>query len=69
MTYRIMDEFNETEMEEQSGGSFLITAAWSEDEWVYGKILSYGDSVEVLEPEHLREIIRLRAEKIIKKYL
>jgi predicted DNA-binding transcriptional regulator YafY len=40
-----------------------------EDEWVYGTILSYGEYAEVLEPEHIREIIKNKILKTVKKYL
>ncbi|WP_445492736.1 hypothetical protein [Niallia sp. 03133] len=38
------------------------------DKWVYRMILSVGDQVEVLEPQHIREIIKERAKKIFDKY-
>jgi predicted DNA-binding transcriptional regulator YafY len=33
------------------------------------ELLSYGEQLEVLEPEHLREKIRARAEKLLETYL
>ncbi len=48
--------------------SLIVDVAFREDEWVYGMILSYGDNVEVLEPEHIKEIIVNRARKLIKLY-
>lgn len=69
MTYRVYDEFDEDSVEKQLDGSFIVSVAWPEDEWVYGTILSYGEYIKVLEPEHIREIIKEKAQKISKKYL
>jgi predicted DNA-binding transcriptional regulator YafY len=49
-------------------GSFIVTVDYPEDEWVYGMILGYGNEVEVLEPSHIRDIIKERALNIFKIY-
>jgi len=69
MKYRVFDEFDENIVEEQPDGSFIVTVSWEEDNWVYGFILSFGEYVEVLEPEHIRGIIRDKSTKISEKYL
>ena len=69
MTYRVYDEFGDSTIEKQPDGSFIVTVTWSEDAWVYGYILSYGEHAEVVEPQHLREIIHAKAQQISKKYL
>jgi predicted DNA-binding transcriptional regulator YafY len=69
MSHRVYDEFREECAEKQPDGSFVISVSWPEDEWVYGTILSFGEYIEVLEPEHIRESIRKKIEKISKKYL
>lgn len=69
MTYRVMDEFDDDCVEIQPDGSFIITVTWPEDDWVYGTILSYGEYAEVLKPEHVREIIKEKMLKVVKKYL
>jgi len=68
MTYRIYDDFNENEVEKQSDGSFIVSATLTEDNWVYGFLLSYGKHIEVLEPESIRNIIKEDARKILDKY-
>lgn len=40
----------------------------SEHEWVYGYLLSFGNYVEILEPQHIREIIADRARKLLDFY-
>jgi len=69
MAYRVFDEFAEWMTEKQLDGSHIVTVTWPEDNWVYGTILSYGECIEVLEPEHVRQIIREKAQGIFKKYL
>ena len=69
MAYRVYGDFYEGMVEKQKDGSFIVTIDWPEDQWLYGFILSFGDYMEVLEPEHIRKIIKSKAEKIAKKYL
>ena len=69
MFHRVYDEFDENIIKKQRDGSFIVTVSWPEDDWVYGRILSYGEYIEVLEPEHIREIIKIKTSKIYKKYL
>ena len=69
MAYRVFDVFHEGMVEKHSDGSFTVTVTWPEDNWLYSFLLSFGRYIEVLEPEHIRNIIRDHAEKIIEKYL
>ncbi len=69
MTYRVLDEFDEDCVQRQSDGSFIVTVYYPEDDWVYGTILSYGEYIEVLEPQHIKDIIKEKAMKIANKYL
>lgn len=60
----VEDSFNEEDIEEiLEDGSLIVRVNYPEDEWVYSMILSYGGEVEVLEPVHIRKIIRERAKK------
>lgn len=68
MRYRVYDDFDENQIEEQPDGSVVITVSWTEDDWVYGFILSFGEYAEVLEPEHIRKIIKDKGKKIFEKY-
>ena len=52
----------------EADGSLLTEACMPESGWVYGLILSYGEYVEVLEPAHIRKIIRESAQNIKKIY-
>ena len=67
MTYRVYDDFEFGK--KQADGSHVVSATWPEDEWLYGFILSFGEYAEVLEPEHVREIIKEKSRKIFEKHL
>jgi len=60
--------YGEEDLERVDDGSVTLRTRMPEDGWLYGHILSYGEYVEVLEPEHIRLIIRRAAEKIAKKH-
>jgi predicted DNA-binding transcriptional regulator YafY len=64
---RVFDQFGNM-VDEQSDGSFVVTVFWPEDEWVYGVILSYGEHIEVLEPEHIRKTLRKKLLKMIDSF-
>ena len=65
---RLYDTFHGEYIRKNSGGSYDLSVTMPEDEWVYGYILSFGNHAEVLEPEHIREIIKTRAKEILEKY-
>lgn len=69
MAYRVYDEFEQKSIAKTADGSFIATLNLPEDEWVYGYILSFGDYGEVLEPEHVREMIKRKLENSLQKYL
>ena len=69
MADRVYDEFDESIVERQKDGSFIVSVScWPEDNWVYGTILSYGEYIEVLEPENIRKIIKEKSLRISKIY-
>jgi len=68
MAYRVFEEFAESMVEKQPDGSYIVTVTWPEDNWVYGFILSFGEHIEVLAPEYLRQIIKEKAQQIAGQY-
>jgi predicted DNA-binding transcriptional regulator YafY len=68
MAYRVYDDFHEGMVEKQADGSFITQVTWPEDKWLYGFILSFGRYITVLEPNHIRLIIKAEAERICGKY-
>jgi predicted DNA-binding transcriptional regulator YafY len=68
MTYRVYDYYGEEDIIKNDDGSLTVTQREPEDNGMYGFILSFGEYAEVLEPEHIRDIIKEKALKISKKY-
>jgi predicted DNA-binding transcriptional regulator YafY len=66
--FRVYDDFEESQIEKQEDGHFLVTVAYPEDEWVYGFLLSYGPYLKVLEPTHIQGILGGRLKKMISYY-
>lgn len=67
-TYRVLDEFLPDKVSQNKDGSFTVTMNFIEDEWVYGYILSFGCSATVLEPEHIKDIVKCRLKKSLDNY-
>ena len=68
MAHRVYEEFREDLIEALPDGSYLVTVTWPEDEWAYGTILSFGEHAEVIKPDHIRETIREKARKVLRKH-
>ncbi|HEY8389997.1 MAG TPA: YafY family protein [Clostridia bacterium] len=66
--YRLYDDFDEEMLQKNNDGSYIVQVELPEDEWVYGYLLSFGSFVEVLEPQHIRDIIADRAKKLLQYY-
>jgi predicted DNA-binding transcriptional regulator YafY len=66
--YRVYDDYAEERITRNPDGTYDVTITFPEDEWVYGYIMSFGSYVEVLEPPHIRNIIRERMEKALSRY-
>jgi len=65
--YRLYDEFAGNDITVNQDGSF--TLCMTEGQWIYDYILSYGLAVEVLAPQHIRDEMLVRIEKIKNIYL
>jgi predicted DNA-binding transcriptional regulator YafY len=61
--YRVYDDYDEQRITRNPDSTYDVTVTFPEDEWVYGYIMSFGDRVEVLEPPHIRKIVRKRLQK------
>lgn len=66
--YRVYDRFEEEEITVLSDGNFQIQMDCLVDDWVYGLILSFGPSAEVISPEWVREEIYRRISEMKKIY-
>ena len=65
---RVEEYFDEASVKYLSDGGIVASAAFPEDEWMYSFILGFGETVEVIQPAHVREIIRKKSEKIYSIY-
>ena len=66
--YRVYDRFEEEELEVLPDGNFMAHFCASVDDWVYGLILSFGPSAEVIAPETVRQEISRRIREMAEKY-
>lgn len=68
LAYRVFDEFDESMIEKNEDGSFLVKAELPESDWIYGYIMSFGDQVEIMEPLSAREIIKRKYQEGLNRY-
>ncbi|MGD9202432.1 MAG: YafY family protein [Chitinispirillia bacterium] len=64
----VEDSFDEDQIKYLDTGELLVKVCFPEDEWLYSYILSFGESVEVIEPINIRQVIINKAKKIKKIY-
>ena len=62
------DFFLEENITEYTENHFIVSVQFPLDNWVKSLILSFGEMVEVIEPEFLRQEIKEAAQKIVDKY-
>ncbi len=61
--YRAYDIADETEIKRDDEGKITARIVVPEDEWLYSMLLSFGEAVEVHEPEHVRRNLMERHKK------
>lgn len=66
VAYRVYDEFDPSKITLDDKGDFIISIRMPEDLWLYGFLLSFGSSLTILEPNHIRDYLVDEAEKIFK---
>lgn len=66
MSFRVYDKFDD-EVTENQDGSLLVETVMPNNELLISHILSWGDKVEVISPQNIRNKISERAKKIYKK--
>ena len=67
--FRAYDEFDERDIVRNEDGSLTAAIYMPDDNWFYNYVFSFGDSLEVMEPQWVRDEVVRRAEKIKRKYL
>ncbi|MCR5322790.1 MAG: YafY family transcriptional regulator [Lachnospiraceae bacterium] len=66
--WRLVEEFGPSCFTETDDGRLLFTADYSDMENLITWILTFGDKAEVIEPEEVREKVRVTIEAMIKNY-
>jgi predicted DNA-binding transcriptional regulator YafY len=64
----IIEEWFQDEISYLEDGRMLVKTKLPENNWLYGFLLSYGTTLEVVSPPHIRSILRDTAAEIYKKY-
>lgn len=65
---RVEEYFENEIINTMDNGNLIVRVSLPQDDWIYSSILSFGEYVEVLEPEKLRLIIADKAKKIWSLY-
>lgn len=68
MAHRVYCEFKEENILKNDDGSFIINELFTEDEWFYGYILSFGNHARIIEPEHIKNRVKERLVLAFKNY-
>lgn len=66
--YRLYDDYDDSLIIRNPDGTYTLHVTFPEDEWVYGYIMSFGPSVEVVSPPRVRHEIRERIERMRRMY-
>lgn len=66
--HRLYDDYSDHFIQRNADGTFTLKIQFPEDEWVYGYIMSFGPMVTVIEPPHVRELIKKRAQQVLDLY-
>jgi predicted DNA-binding transcriptional regulator YafY len=66
--YLVEDWFSKDQIAAQSDGTLLVHAPIPTGEWLFGWLLSFGEHVEVLEPQSIREAMKERLAASHKRY-
>ena len=68
ISYRVYDEFDNTQISTGENGDLIVSVEMPEDEWLIGYLLSFGTQVDIVEPAHLKDIVAKQAKSIYEKY-
>lgn len=68
ISYRVYDEFANTQISTDENGDLIVSVEMPEDEWLIGYLLSFGTQVDIVEPLYLKAIVAKQAKEIYEKY-
>lgn len=67
MAFRVYDEFDHFQQKED--GSFIAEISYPKGEWIFYYIATFGSHCEVLEPEEVRNEVKLKLQMMLKNYI
>lgn len=65
LAFRVYDEFEEENIKQKENGNFEITVTYPEDGWVYGYLLSFGSGIKIISPNHVKEMVKETAKRML----
>jgi predicted DNA-binding transcriptional regulator YafY len=65
---KIQDAFAAEDIEALDDGTMLVTSTRPEEPWLYGMLLTYGADLRVIEPQHIADILKHKAQEIVDLY-
>jgi predicted DNA-binding transcriptional regulator YafY len=65
---RVEESFPSDQIEELPDGSIRVRGNYSDNEWLRGLLLSFGDKVKVEEPVFMAKMLKDMARKIVEQY-
>lgn len=67
VAYRVYDEFDN--YKQQEDGSFIVEINYPKGQWIFYYITTFGSHCEVLEPEDVRNDVKVELQNTLKHYL
>lgn len=68
VAYRVYDEFDKVQIQQQENGDLIVSVKMPEDSWLIGFLLSFGTQVDIISPAYLKDVVAEQAKLIYKKY-
>lgn len=68
VAFRVYDEFTDN-VSKDNQGNLYVNIDLPDNETLFSYILSFGDNVEILEPDYLRRSIKEKIERMLEKYV
>lgn len=68
MEFRVREEFQKEQWEREEGGSFLVRFSMPNNAWLTEYLMTYGEHLTVLSPEHLRRDLVEKIKSMLHKY-
>ncbi|NBI27962.1 helix-turn-helix transcriptional regulator [Chengkuizengella marina] len=67
--HRIFEEFADHVITELSDGNLEVNIVLNEDEWLYSYLISFGEEINIIEPDYINKILVQKLTKTLERYL